>query len=937
MAAPLVRSLIAVACLLPQAAVHGQDRSQYVPATPTLSERMSQLRTNLFGGQPDDDQRSSPRAPSERSRRPANSKFEPRPAPTRPSQSNANNPQYGNAKRGYSGTMAMNGRATVNNARGQVDRSGDSPGGIDQDNIPALARRPLFRPTAGADSPINGAGSALLPSSAQTFSQRMGSVRQQNDVAPIDVSDSEAGNDPAVEGLADDRSGAFAPQGGISNRVQQILNPTVKDANRADNPLPSLARSSRPAVAGPVTAPASQPPAAASVTSSRRGFSPVSPTDRVASSLPQRSPPAASEDRDDVLFKRQSPLINIETTGPRTMIVGKEGAYTITVQNTGDVAANEVVVTVRIPDWADVVGSKESSGIAQLPAATSADANVSAVVATTNMNAVRWTLPRLEPKSKQHLSLQIVPRQSRPFDLAVQWTFTPITQSTVVQVQEPKLAMNLAGPADVLFGDTKIYKMTLSNPGTGDAENVVIHLSPLTGHPGAPTKHQIGTIKAGDSKVIEVELTARQAGQVVIHAAATAEGGLQAEVTEEVTVRRAELALKIVGAKARYAGTVASYHVEVVNSGNAPAEDVQVVAALPAGAKFLNATSGGQASADGAKVHWTIPTVRDGGNVVLELKCQVNNPGVNRLAVQSTAVGELSAATEDVCQVEALADLRLDVIEPKGPIAVGADVSYEIRLVNRGSKSASDVKVMGYFSGKIDPITATGGEHRLVPGIVIFKPIAALPPGGEAMFKITAVAKASGHHMFKAEVVCETAGAKLGSEHTTLFYGDEVADETHDEATTAEDSPRPLVPKTVFETDENATTSASDSSELAPAQQDQWASPLQNPLSSGLTHEPAQALENQPAPALSNQSSTTRLNHLPFPNQSTAPNQSTPIAQRGATTPNPSAAPNPFAPALQRAPVAKAGSAYLPGARSATSPAAIVPVSPFALRPTTKK
>ena len=116
---------------------------------------------------------------------------------------------------------------------------------------------------------------------------------------------------------------------------------------------------------------------------------------------------------------------------------------------------------------------------------------------------------------------------------------------------------------------------------------------------------------------------------------------------------------------------------------------------------------------------------------------------------------------EDVTQVDALADLRLDVVEPKGPIAVGADVMYEIHVLNRGTKSANDVKVVGYFSGKIDPIAAVGGEHRLVPGIVIFKPIQSISAGGEAVFKVTARAKAPGHHMFKAEVVCEAAGTKL--------------------------------------------------------------------------------------------------------------------------------------------------------------------------------
>jgi uncharacterized repeat protein (TIGR01451 family) len=347
--------------------------------------------------------------------------------------------------------------------------------------------------------------------------------------------------------------------------------------------------------------------------------------------------------------------------------------------------------------------------------------------------------------------------------------------------------------------------------------------------------------------------------------------------------------MKVVGGKLRYAGTVAAYQVEILNSGTAPAHDVQVVAALPPGTKLVTATNGGKASADGGKVQWTIPTVRAGDNLVLDFKCQLNNPGANRLSVQATATGDLSASAEETTQVEALADLKLDVVEPKGPIAVGADVTYEVRLLNRGTKSASDVKVVGYFSGKVEPVSATGGEHRLVPGIVVFKPIAALAPGNEVTFKITARARAPGNHMFKAEVVCEAAGAKLGSEHTTLFYGDEITDDTAEPQST-EDSPRPLAPTTMF----------------APADRD--------------ASEPAPALRSQQAPAFQSRQAPQFQS------------QRTPVFQSQQT------------PALQRAIPTQLGSAYAPpstGAAPSAPPASAgkstIPVSPFALRPKTVK
>ena len=76
--------------------------------------------------------------------------------------------------------------------------------------------------------------------------------------------------------------------------------------------------------------------------------------------------------------------------------------------------------------------------------------------------------------AKKRCRLRLVPRKGRPFDLNVQWTFSPIASQTMVDVQEPKLVMNIAGPDEVLFGQSKLYRLTLSNPGTGKAENVAI-------------------------------------------------------------------------------------------------------------------------------------------------------------------------------------------------------------------------------------------------------------------------------------------------------------------------------------------------------------------------------------------------------------------------------------------------------------------------------
>ncbi len=463
----------------------------------------------------------------------------------------------------------------------------------------------------------------------------------------------------------------------------------------------------------------------------------------------------------NVLINRQSPQLSVETVGPRTILIGKEAAYKVLLKNSGDAAAQDVVVSVKIPEWTDVAGTQATYGTTRMP--------------TTEGETFQWRLPKLDAHGKEALTLRLVPRKGRAFDLAVQFTFTPVAAQTLVDVQEPKLAMNIAGPDEVSYGQSKLYRLTISNPGTGDAEKVVIELSPIGNSSAPPTRHTLGIVRAGESKVVELELTARQMGTVQIHAAAIGEPALKAEANQEVLVRRAAVALTVDGAKTRYTGTTAAYTIQVSNPGNALAENVRVVAELPQDAKFLSASHGGQCKAEQGKVAWTLSNLKPGESDTVELKCTLMAPGANRLKVSSVAAGDVSDAASVTTHVEALADLKLDVNEPAGPIAVGDDVTYELHVRNRGTKNAEGVGIVAYFSEGIEPLSAEGGPHDVANGVVAFRPLGSLAVGDEIVYKIRARAQQSGKQVFRAEVECGTLGTKLVSAQEAMIYGGEEA------------------------------------------------------------------------------------------------------------------------------------------------------------------
>ncbi|HEY4307867.1 MAG TPA: hypothetical protein VGN12_00320 [Pirellulales bacterium] len=467
------------------------------------------------------------------------------------------------------------------------------------------------------------------------------------------------------------------------------------------------------------------------------------------------APPAAEPAAVDTTVRGASPSISVETIGPRKISIGKQSTYKLVLKNTGAVAAREVVVTIAVPEFAEVVEAKGTTGSTE-PAP--------------GHDGLCWKLNTLAAQGKEELSLDIVPRKSQPFDLSVRWTQAPVASQTTVEVQEPKLALNIDGAKEVAFGERSTYKLHLSNPGTGDAENVVITLMPLNPGDGPPASHPLGVLRAGESKTIEIELIARQAGQVSIHAEAKAAGDISVILEEEVTVRRAALTVTAKGPKMQYSGTPATFDILVKNTGNAPAQNLKISCRLPLGAEYLSSSSSGHHSEESKTVNWTVGSLEADGEVTLSMKCTLKSPGSNQVEVQCVADRDVQQSAVAKTHVESVADLTLEVVDPSGPVAVGTDMTYEVHIRNRGSKSAESIDVTAYFSNGIEPISVEGGPHELKPGIVVLKTIGSLEMGREVVYKIKAKAETPGTHRFRAELNCPSLDTKLTEEETTHFY-----------------------------------------------------------------------------------------------------------------------------------------------------------------------
>lgn len=458
------------------------------------------------------------------------------------------------------------------------------------------------------------------------------------------------------------------------------------------------------------------------------------------------------------LLRNRAPSLAFETYGPQKIVIGREATYRVKLINTGKSEASNVIVSVQLPPWAEVLSNNSSSG-----------APHSEKDATQN-TTVRWELDHLQGGQAETLTLSIIPRDSQPFDLAVGWSYAPGKSTAQIEVQEPKLEMAINGPEEVGFGETEVFTISISNPGTGDAENVVLGLIPMMAQQQISGTRNLGTIKAGDRKSVDIELTAHQAGRLRVKANAYADGGLRTEIDQEVIVRRANLDVVIIGPPRNFAATVATYKIRIENTGDVPADESRALVSLPAGATFVSCTGGGTFEQQRGQVEWAIGTLRAGTAREFELRCELNSPGDNRVDIQCTAQRDLSVAKSLVTSVEALADLKLYVDDPPGAIAVGQQAEYDIRIMNRGTKAAENVQVVGYFSDGIEPVAIRNGGGEVSTGQVMLNTIPTIGPGQEVVFRVMARASAAGNHVFRAELQCSFPETKLAAEEWTKYY-----------------------------------------------------------------------------------------------------------------------------------------------------------------------
>jgi len=123
--------------------------------------------------------------------------------------------------------------------------------------------------------------------------------------------------------------------------------------------------------------------------------------------------------------------------------------------------------------------------------------------------------------------------------------------------------------------------------------------------------------------------------------------------------------------------------------------------------------------------------------------------------------------------VEQVAELLHTIKDVADVIEVGSETTYEIRVLNQGTKAATNVRVvaamppgMAALSGD-GPTRATGDATQIV-----FEPLAALRPQEEVVWRIQAKGLAAGDQIVRVQLASDESPTPVTREESTRVYQD---------------------------------------------------------------------------------------------------------------------------------------------------------------------
>ena len=452
----------------------------------------------------------------------------------------------------------------------------------------------------------------------------------------------------------------------------------------------------------------------------------------------------------------QTPSLTLFKESPPEVQVGKPAKFTVTVKNVGSIAAHDVLIRDEIPHGTRLIDTSPS-------ASQTAD------------GALLWEMGTLEAGSQASATMEVMPMEEGEIGSVATVSFQASASAKSISTR-PQLTLEHTTDSKILVGDDVIFRIKLTNAGTGAATGVIVEEDVPDGlrhFEGRELEFEIGTLRPQESRILELKLKADQPKQVTNVLVARADGDIVVSDQANFEIVAPSLQVAIQGPQKRYLERQATHTIAIANPGTAAAKNVSLVARLPRGLKFVNTNNAGQYDSGAHAVRWRLDELPAQEMGKVELTTSPTEIGEHRIEVSTKADMNLEAMAEHEIFVDGLAALLFTVTDVSDPIEVGGETTYEIHVVNQGSKTASNLRVLAAIPAGMQAINGEGPTRVVIEGQrVMFDPLARLAPQSDSFYKIHVKGVAAGDQRIKVLMTSDELREPVTKEESTHVYAD---------------------------------------------------------------------------------------------------------------------------------------------------------------------
>lgn len=460
---------------------------------------------------------------------------------------------------------------------------------------------------------------------------------------------------------------------------------------------------------------------------------------------------------DPVLDGPQAPTVWIRKIAPDEVQVGKPATFAIVVRNAGGVPAHGVEIRDVIPEGTRYIDSTPAAEVG---------ANGDLV----------WRLGTLSPDDEETVELNLMPTEEGEIGSVATVRLQAECAARTIATR-PQLAVDVEAINRVLIGEDVDLVIRVANTGSGIATGVVLEadLPDELEHPaGHQLEYEIGDLAPNQSRDLTLTVTSANPGRVQPQIVARADGDVEDVFPLDMEILSPALQVAIEGPRRRFLEREAKYTLAIGNPGTAPAEDVELIAKLPVGLQFVEADHFGEFDEATRTVIWSLEELPSGDEGVVALTALPVDSGPQVIQVEATSRLGLEAVAEHAVSVEGVPAILFEVVDLADPIEAGSETTYEIRVVNQGTKAASNVRVLVALPGQMEPVAAEGPSRHAVQGTrIVFDPLPRLAPKADTTFRVRARGTAPGDLRVNVQVMTDDIDQPITKEESTRVYSDQ--------------------------------------------------------------------------------------------------------------------------------------------------------------------